>query len=185
MTWRRLSDQQIFDFRKSDIQLEILRHNLCRGILCVCNCCCGHCGTRASDNPSNDEKIRWQNLRHCICDFLDTTFLDSFCWMGWVFSPLKDYLLCQSSDRTRFNISTRHKDFSLKCMHWIWISGVANHVAVYKSMWGTFQVRYYRVTGNSLQFPRLKILILIISTGCLLCAILFLLALNALLEGEC
>lgn len=51
-------------------------------------------------------------------------------------------------------------------------------------MWGTFQVRYYRVTGKSLQFPRLKILIVIISSGCLLCAFLFLLALNALLEGK-
>lgn len=61
--------------------------------------------------------------------------------------------------------------------------GVANQVGVYKTMWGTFQVRYYRVTGKSLQFPRLKILIVIISSGCLLCAILFLLALNALLEG--
>lgn len=50
-------------------------------------------------------------------------------------------------------------------------------------MWASFQVRYYRVTGKSLQFPRLKILIVIISSGCLLCAILFLLALNALLEG--
>ncbi|XP_037027029.1 gustatory and odorant receptor 22-like isoform X2 [Bradysia coprophila] len=61
--------------------------------------------------------------------------------------------------------------------------GVANHVAVYKTMWGAFQVRYYRVTGRSLQFPMLKILIVIISTGCLLCAVLFLLSLNLLLEG--
>ncbi|KAJ6638597.1 Gustatory and odorant receptor 22, partial [Pseudolycoriella hygida] len=61
--------------------------------------------------------------------------------------------------------------------------GVANHVAVYKTMWGAFQVRYYRVTGRNLQFPLLKILIVIISTGCLLCAVLFLLSLNALLEG--
>lgn len=45
------------------------------------------------------------------------------------------------------------------------------------------KVRYYRVTGKSLVFPRLKILIVIISTGCLLCAVLFLLSLNALLEG--
>lgn len=62
--------------------------------------------------------------------------------------------------------------------------GVASHVAVYKTMWGSFQVRYYRVTGRSLQFPRLKILIVIISTGCLLCAILFLLSLTVLLEGK-
>lgn len=45
------------------------------------------------------------------------------------------------------------------------------------------KVRYYRVTGKSLEFPRLKILIVVISTGCLLCAILFLLSLAALLEG--
>lgn len=45
------------------------------------------------------------------------------------------------------------------------------------------QVRYYRVTGRSLQFPRLKILIVIISLGCLLCAVLFLLALTLLLDG--
>lgn len=63
--------------------------------------------------------------------------------------------------------------------------GVAHTVAVYKTMWGTFQVRYFRVTGRSLQFPRLKILIVIISIGCLLCAVLFLLSLTALLEGKC
>lgn len=61
--------------------------------------------------------------------------------------------------------------------------GVANHVAVYKTMWGTFQLRYYRVTGESLQFPRLKILIVIFSIGCLLVAVIFLLSLCALMEG--
>lgn len=61
--------------------------------------------------------------------------------------------------------------------------GVANHVAVYKTMWATFQVRYYRVTNHSLEFPRLKILIVIISIGCLLLAIMFLFSLNFLLEG--
>lgn len=61
--------------------------------------------------------------------------------------------------------------------------GVATQVAVYKTGWGAFQVRYYRVTGRSLTFPKLKILIVIISTGCLLCAVLFLLSLTALLEG--
>lgn len=61
--------------------------------------------------------------------------------------------------------------------------GVAEHVAVYKTMWGTFQLRYYRVTGESLQFPRLKLLIVILSVGCLLLAIGFLLALCALMEG--
>lgn len=61
--------------------------------------------------------------------------------------------------------------------------GVANHVAVYKTMWGTFQLRYYRVTGENLKFPHLKVLIVIISVGCLLLAICFLLSLSALMEG--
>jgi gustatory receptor len=61
--------------------------------------------------------------------------------------------------------------------------GVAVDVAVYKTMWGSFQVRYFRVTGESLKFPHLKILIVIISIGCLVCAILFLLSLSLLLEG--
>lgn len=61
--------------------------------------------------------------------------------------------------------------------------GVAHHVAVYKTMWGTFQLRYYRVTGESLQFPRLKIMIVIFSIGCLLVAVIFLLSLCALMEG--
>ncbi|EDS29118.1 gustatory receptor candidate 6 [Culex quinquefasciatus] len=61
--------------------------------------------------------------------------------------------------------------------------GVAKHVAVYKTMWGAFQVRYYRVTGTNLQFPHLKVLIVIFSIGCLICAIVFLLSLSFLLEG--
>lgn len=61
--------------------------------------------------------------------------------------------------------------------------GVAKDVAIYKTMWGTFQLRYYRVTGESLKFPRLKILIVIISIACLLCAVMFLLSLSALMEG--
>lgn len=61
--------------------------------------------------------------------------------------------------------------------------GVANDVARYKTSWGTFQVRYYRVTGENLEFPKLKVLIIIISGGCLLCAILFILSLSFLLEG--
>jgi gustatory receptor len=68
---------------------------------------------------------------------------------------------------------------------WIpWVGwGVAPDVARYKTSWGTFQVRYYRVTGESLQFPRLKILIVIISIGCLLCAILLIVSLSYLLDG--
>ncbi|XP_058467629.1 gustatory and odorant receptor 22-like [Malaya genurostris] len=61
--------------------------------------------------------------------------------------------------------------------------GVAKHVAVYKTMWGTFQVRYYRVTGTNLKFPNLKILIIIFSFGCLVCSIVFLLSLSFLLDG--
>ncbi|XP_049287543.1 gustatory and odorant receptor 22-like [Anopheles funestus] len=61
--------------------------------------------------------------------------------------------------------------------------GVAGQVAIYKTMWGAFQVRYYRVTGTSLQFPHLKVLIVFFSIGCLVCAIVFLLSLSFLLEG--
>lgn len=61
--------------------------------------------------------------------------------------------------------------------------GVANDVARYKTNWGTFQVRYYRVTGENLQFPKLKMLIVIISIGCLLCAVLFIMSLSILLDG--
>ncbi|KAL7029965.1 hypothetical protein ACKWTF_006447 [Chironomus riparius] len=61
--------------------------------------------------------------------------------------------------------------------------GVANDVANYKTYWGTFQVRYFRVTGENLQFPKLKMQIVIISIGCLLCAIIFIMSMSILLEG--
>ncbi|XP_063384045.1 gustatory and odorant receptor 22-like [Cydia fagiglandana] len=61
--------------------------------------------------------------------------------------------------------------------------GVAHQVAIYKTSWGKFQVRYYRVTGENLQFPNLKTQIVIISVGCLLLAICFLLSLCALMDG--
>ncbi|XP_038210048.1 gustatory and odorant receptor 22-like [Zerene cesonia] len=61
--------------------------------------------------------------------------------------------------------------------------GVAHQVAIYKTSWGKFQVRYYRVTGENLQFPNLKTSIVIISVGCLLLAVCFLLCLCALLDG--
>ncbi|KAJ2949104.1 hypothetical protein O0L34_g6044 [Tuta absoluta] len=61
--------------------------------------------------------------------------------------------------------------------------GVAPQVAIYKTNWGKFQVRFYRVTGSNLQFPGLKISIVIISVGCLLLAVCFLLSLCALLDG--
>lgn len=61
--------------------------------------------------------------------------------------------------------------------------GVANDVASYKTNWGSFQVRYYRVTGENLEFPRLKVMIVFISIGCLLCAVIFILSLSLLLDG--
>ncbi|XP_063536245.1 gustatory and odorant receptor 22-like [Cydia strobilella] len=61
--------------------------------------------------------------------------------------------------------------------------GVAHQVAIYKTSWGKFQVRYYRVTGENLQFPNLQTQIVIISVGCLLLAVCFLLSLCALLDG--
>ncbi|CAD7084266.1 unnamed protein product [Hermetia illucens] len=61
--------------------------------------------------------------------------------------------------------------------------GVAKKVAEYKTMWGHFQVRYYRVTNITLQFPKLKILIVILFVGCLICAVLFLLSLSSMLDG--
>ncbi|CAG9561908.1 unnamed protein product [Danaus chrysippus] len=61
--------------------------------------------------------------------------------------------------------------------------GVAHQVAIYKTNWGKFQVRYYRVTGENLKFPNLKTSIVIISVGCLLLAVCFLLSLCALLDG--
>uniref|UniRef100_A0A336MIC6 Gustatory receptor n=1 Tax=Culicoides sonorensis TaxID=179676 RepID=A0A336MIC6_CULSO len=61
--------------------------------------------------------------------------------------------------------------------------GVANTVAAYKTMWGSFQVRYFRVTGRSLQFPFLKTLIIILFIGCVICAVVFLISLSMLLDG--
>ncbi|KPI94482.1 Gustatory and odorant receptor 22 [Papilio xuthus] len=61
--------------------------------------------------------------------------------------------------------------------------GVAHQVAIYKTNWGKFQVRYYKVTGENLKFPNLKLSIMIISVGCLLLAVCFLLSLYALLDG--
>lgn len=61
--------------------------------------------------------------------------------------------------------------------------GVASHVAVYKTMWGAFQVHYYRVTGRTLVFPQLKLMIVVIAAACLTCAMLFLLSLTMLLDG--
>lgn len=62
--------------------------------------------------------------------------------------------------------------------------GVANHVAAYKTMWATFQVRFYRVSGTMLNFPNLSMLILILFVGTVLFAVLFLISLTFLLEGE-
>ncbi|XP_022903591.2 gustatory and odorant receptor 22-like [Onthophagus taurus] len=61
--------------------------------------------------------------------------------------------------------------------------GVAKDVCDYKNSWGFFQLDYYKITGKSLEFPHLSVLIIIISSGCLILAIIFLLTLSALLEG--
>ncbi|XP_072397576.1 gustatory and odorant receptor 22-like [Diabrotica undecimpunctata] len=61
--------------------------------------------------------------------------------------------------------------------------GVAREVCDYKNGWGTFQLHYYKVTGQNLQFPYLSTLIVIISLGCLILAVAFLLTLSALLDG--
>lgn len=61
--------------------------------------------------------------------------------------------------------------------------GVAKHVAAYKTMWGAFQVRFYRVTGTTLVFPKFKVLIVILFVGTVLFAVIFLLSLTFLLEG--
>lgn len=62
--------------------------------------------------------------------------------------------------------------------------GVANHVAAYKTMWATFQVRFFRVSGTTLVFPNFKILIVILFVGTVLFAVIFLVSLTFLLEGR-
>ncbi|XP_074026025.1 gustatory receptor 2 [Leptinotarsa decemlineata] len=61
--------------------------------------------------------------------------------------------------------------------------GVAYEVCDYKNGWGTFQLHYYKIAGSNLEFPFLSSLIVIISLGCLILAVVFLLTLSALLEG--
>lgn len=98
------------------------------------------------------------------------------------------------SERIKFMQNTQKFDDSIYGILFIifliphfWIPfvgwGVAHDVARYKTSWATFQVRYYRVTGENLQFPNLQMLIAVISIGCLLCAILFIVSLSYLLEG--
>ncbi|XP_056636707.1 gustatory and odorant receptor 22-like [Diorhabda sublineata] len=60
--------------------------------------------------------------------------------------------------------------------------GVAKEVCDYKNGWGTFQLHYYKITGRNLEFPYLSTLIVIISLGCLVLAVAFLLILSALLD---
>ncbi|XP_055906635.1 gustatory and odorant receptor 22-like isoform X2 [Eupeodes corollae] len=61
--------------------------------------------------------------------------------------------------------------------------GVANEVATYKTMWAHFQVRFYRVTGVSLMFPKLRIMIIILFVGCVSLAVVILYSLSCLLDG--
>ncbi|KAK4886234.1 hypothetical protein RN001_002505 [Aquatica leii] len=68
---------------------------------------------------------------------------------------------------------------------WIPFTGwsVAKQVCDYKNSWGTFQLYYYKITGKSLEFPYLSTLIVIISSGCLVVAVIFLITLSSLLDG--
>ncbi|CAH1113537.1 unnamed protein product [Psylliodes chrysocephalus] len=61
--------------------------------------------------------------------------------------------------------------------------GVATEVCDYKNGWGFFQLHYYKISGKNLVFPHLSTLIVIISSGCLILSVVFLLTLSALLEG--
>nr|CAH7750504.1 unnamed protein product [Callosobruchus chinensis] len=61
--------------------------------------------------------------------------------------------------------------------------GVAYEVCDYKNGWGSFQLHYYKIAGKNLEFPLLSTLIVIISLGCLILAVGFLLTLSALLDG--
>lgn len=61
--------------------------------------------------------------------------------------------------------------------------GVATEVSRYKTSWGAYQVRFYRVTGESLKFPNLNMMIIMIFIGCLVCAVVFLISLSLLLDG--
>ncbi|CAH1113538.1 unnamed protein product [Psylliodes chrysocephalus] len=61
--------------------------------------------------------------------------------------------------------------------------GVAREVCIYKNSWGTYQLHFYKITGKNLVFPHLSTLIVIISLGCFILAVVFLLSLSALLEG--
>ncbi|KAF5285309.1 hypothetical protein FQA39_LY04408 [Lamprigera yunnana] len=68
---------------------------------------------------------------------------------------------------------------------WIPFTGwsVAKEVCDYKNSWGPFQLHYYKITGRGMEFPHLNTLIIIISSGCLIVAIIFLIMLCLLMEG--
>ncbi|KAF5308870.1 hypothetical protein FQR65_LT00570 [Abscondita terminalis] len=68
---------------------------------------------------------------------------------------------------------------------WIPFTGwsVAREVCDYKNSWGPFQLHYYKITGKGMEFPYLNTLIVIISSGCLILAVVFLTSLSALLDG--
>ncbi|CAG9839493.1 unnamed protein product [Diabrotica balteata] len=61
--------------------------------------------------------------------------------------------------------------------------GVAKEVCDYKNGWGFYQLHYYKIVGRNLKFPHLSTLIVIISLGCLIVAVMLLLTLSALLDG--
>ncbi|XP_069969040.1 gustatory and odorant receptor 22-like [Bactrocera oleae] len=115
-----------------------------------------------------------------------------YAFIFWIFMTI--IVLIVGQERINILYTTKQFDeyiyaviFVIYLIPHFWIPfvgwGVATEVAEYKSSWGKFQLKFYRVTGTSLQFPRLKSTIVIISIGCILCAFLFLFALSFFLEG--
>ncbi|XP_054726708.1 gustatory and odorant receptor 22-like isoform X1 [Anastrepha obliqua] len=115
-----------------------------------------------------------------------------YAFIFWIFMTI--VVLIVGKERIQILYTTKQFDeyiyaviFVIYLIPHFWIPfvgwGVAAEVAEYKSSWGTFQLIFYRVTGTSLQFPRLKSTIVVVSIGCLLCAFLFLFALSFFLEG--
>lgn len=70
--------------RKSHIQMEIVGHNLCNFFL--------HRNDgrrilrrqRTHSHSRRNEEIWWKNLCVHFCHIFGATFLDSFCWLGYI-----------------------------------------------------------------------------------------------------
>lgn len=125
--------------------------------------CRFNCRLRTCQVLAEHEKIRRLDLRNFVYYFSDPSLLDSVRWLG---SGAWCREVCHLSSFQLYHLQI-----------------VLYHTNRYKTSWGTFQVRYFRVTGENLKFPRLQFLIVIISIGCLLCAVLFIVSLSYLLEG--